>query len=532
MPKPDARAHRKTKAVPRRTPTRGVRPSSPKAKAAQAGFTPYLYEGSSGGRRLGNYGMSIAGPNVAVESSFIVLRARSHEFMRNNPWARAGLNTLVSNLVGTGIRPSWHIPDNPTLAEEIQALWKRSSRELDADGLVDVYGQQALAGRCIVESGEVVGRFRNRFASDGLAVPLQVQLLEPDFIDDLINGPQPNGDYARLGIVFDGRGQKSAYWLRRAHPGDMTPMSGYGGYGSFPVNADEIMHCFLPERPGQIRGLPWLSSLILKLYELDQYDDAQLVKQKVATLLAGFMYDDGSGQIPGIDRGEDNRGQHQVEWEPATIQRLPPGVNKIEFANPPPVGDFVHYMNYQLRAVAKGLGITFEQLSGDFTNANFSLARLGILEFRRFAEMIQAQVFVHQFCQPMAERWLATAVATGKVKIPDFADNRRAYTDIAWQAPQWAFTDPVKDIVAAEMMVRDGFQTRGGIISGWSGDPLRVDRDRAEEIKREDELHLIYDTNPAKIGGTKGKAQLDTSVVANPSDNPQDAGGGAPSNAP
>lgn len=524
MPKPDARAHRKTKAVPRRAPARTGRSATPKAKASQPGFTPYLYEGSSGGRRLGSYGMSIAGPNVAVESSFIVLRARSHEFMRNNPWARAGLNTLVSNLVGTGIRPSWHIPDNPTLAEEIQGLWKRSGREIDADGVNDVYGQQALAGRCIVESGEVLGRFRNRFASDGLVVPLQVQLLEPDFLDDLINGPQPNGDYARLGITFDGRGQKTAYWLRRAHPGDMTPMSGYGGYGSFPVNADEVMHCFLPERPGQIRGLPWLSALILKLYELDQYDDAQLVKQKVSTLLAGFMYDDGS-QPPGIDQGFDRRGQKQMEWEPGLIDKLPAGVSKIEFTNPPQAGtEFVHYMNYQLRAVAKGLGITFEQLSGDFTNANFSLARLGILEFRRFAEMIQAQVFVHQFCQPMATRWLETAVAAGKVRIPDFAANRDKYLDISWRAQQWAFTDPIKDVLSAEMQVRDGFALKDDIVAGWGGDPLRQDRGRAVENQRADDLGLIYDTDPRKIGGTKGKAQLDTSVVANPADNPQDNG--------
>ena len=64
--------------------------------------------------------------------------------------------------------------------------------------------------------------------------------------------------------------------MYRAHPDDalLTPMSSAGG-SLVPVRvpATEIIHLFRHLRPGQIRGEPWLARALIKLHELDQYDD-------------------------------------------------------------------------------------------------------------------------------------------------------------------------------------------------------------------------------------------------------------------
>jgi capsid protein len=82
-----------------------------------------------------------------------------------------------------------------------------------------------------------------------------------------------------------------AYHLYRTHPEDgaLAPMSGNGGMETVRVDASEILHLFRPLRPGQIRGEPWLARALVKLNELDQYDDAELVRKKTAAMFAGFI---------------------------------------------------------------------------------------------------------------------------------------------------------------------------------------------------------------------------------------------------
>ncbi|NJL19359.1 MAG: phage portal protein, partial [Bdellovibrionaceae bacterium] len=62
-------------------------------------------------------------------------------------------------------------------------LQLRLFEDTDADGQLDFAGIQALVARTVVESGECLVRFRLRRPGDGLAIPLQLQVLEPDFLD-------------------------------------------------------------------------------------------------------------------------------------------------------------------------------------------------------------------------------------------------------------------------------------------------------------------------------------------------------------
>jgi len=55
------------------------------------------------------------------------------------------------------------------------------------------------------------------------------------------------------------------------------------------VPADEIAHVFLALRPGQVRGVPELSTVLLRLKSLDNFDDAVLFRQEVSNLFAGFI---------------------------------------------------------------------------------------------------------------------------------------------------------------------------------------------------------------------------------------------------
>lgn len=500
-------------------PLAAIYPSRVRADAFSVGGRGDLgYEGAAAGRRFGSWGAQNLGPNASVFYSLRTLRSRARELLRNNPWARRGVESIVANLVGTGIVPRWHLPDRPDLKTEIQDLWRRWVDEADADSRLDFYGLEALVTRSIVESGEVLVRLRPRRLSDGLSVPLQLQVLEPEFLDDLNDRPLPNGNVVRMGVEFDTLGRRAAYHLLRAHPGDVIAMSGNplgGGVApAVPVPADQVQHLYRMERPGQIRGVPWLTPAILRIHELDQYDDAQLVRQKIAAMLTGFMYQNAEEDLFGTDEGKDDFGQQILGLEPGTMQVVPPGVQKIEWSSPPDAGNtYPEFMKNQLRAVAVALGVTYEQLTTDLSLVNYSSIRAGLVEFRRWAETAQWHVLVFQFCRWVANAWLDAAVLSGALDLPGYAENPAPWRAIAWRPPKWDWVDPEKEANALLKLTRGGFQPRQDGIAALGDDAEEVDRKYAEDNARADALGLVFDSDPRR---TKPQGEQQQAVEEKP----------------
>nr|WP_198314473.1 phage portal protein [Chitinibacter sp. GC72] len=239
------------------------------------------YDGTGLGRRALGWQVGNPGAVMALAFSQDELRAKSRDLIRRNPWAAAGIETFVANAIGTGIKPQ-SMTSNIQVREQIQSLWRAWCEEADAAGLTDFYGLQALACRAMLEGGECLLRLRYRRPEDGLAVSLQIQLLEAEHLPVTMNTTLSNGNVVRGGIEFDALGRRVAYHLYRNHPGDgsLAPSQEGNLLDLARIPADEIIHLFRPLRPGQIRGEPWLARALVKLNELDQYDDAELVRKK------------------------------------------------------------------------------------------------------------------------------------------------------------------------------------------------------------------------------------------------------------
>ncbi len=73
------------------------------------------------------------------------------------------------------------------------------------------------------------------------------------------------------------------------------------------VSAEDVIHLFRLETPGQVRGISWFAPVLLRLADLDSWRDAQLVRQKIAAMLTAFVTTlDGTG-VP-FDGTPDTRG--------------------------------------------------------------------------------------------------------------------------------------------------------------------------------------------------------------------------------
>jgi lambda family phage portal protein len=447
------------------------------------------YEAAASTRRTTGWSPVTSDINTLVFRNADTLRSRSRDMVRRNPWATNALDAFVGNCIGTGIKPQSLHPE-PDTKEQIQSLWLRWTDEADATGLTDLYGLQALACRSVMEAGECFIRLRPRLPKDGLSVPLQLQLLEAEHLPTNETRKLENGNYVRAGIEFNGIGKRVAYHLYREHPGDaLNPVF---STELVRVSAESVLHLFRPVRPGQLRGQPWLTQVLIKLYELDQYDDAELVRKKTAAMFAGFVTKNAPEDSLLGEQNPDANGAALAGMEPGTLQVLLPGED-VTFSAPADVGaTYETFMRVQLRSIAAGMGITYEQLTGDLTGVNYSSIRAGLLEFRRRCEQIQHQVLVFQMCRPIWRAWINAAVLAGALPAGD------GNYAVKWIPPGFAWVDPLKDIKAQIMAVRAGFKSRAEVVSEQGYDAEEIDREIAADNARADTLGLEYDSDPRK----------------------------------
>lgn len=474
------------------------------------------YEAAATGRRMGTWGTSSAGPNSAGLSSLPTIRARSREIIRNNPFGLKAKRAYVTNMVGTGIKPRWKLKGvSEAIKEELHELWEDWTDEADATGTTDFYGMQASAAESQYESGEVFVRMRPRRPEDGLSVPLQLQMIESDFVDVNLNSTLNNGNTIQMGIEYNQVGQRVAYHMFRAHPGDSSPLSNAKNrFGTVRVPASDILHIYKADRPGQIRGIPELSTVLVRLHELDQYEDAELVRKKVAAMFAGFITRDAAdtadtNPFTGTDEGEDDNGIDITGLEPGMLQELEDG-QQITFSQPADVGGNLEpWLKNMLRSIASGANCTYEQLTGDLSSVNFSSLRAGLIEFRRYIEMLQWSLLIFQFCRPVANRWIEQAVLSGAIPLAEYRSNKRKFHRVDWQPQAWAYVKPLEDAMTAAIEIRNGVNSRNKVCAAKGYDVEEIDRENAEDNARADGAGLVYDTDPRNTNksGTAQKAE-------------------------
>ncbi len=170
------------------------------------------YEAGGEGRRSKNWQVSDAGPTAVAIGNLSTLRQRSRNAYRNDPYAFIAVDRVVSNTIGTGIAPKSKHTD-AGIRKRLHELWEDWVEEADADNASDFYGVQTLVCRAVETVGECFVRLRVRKLQDGLSVPLQLQVLEAEFVPHTKFEQLANGNVIRAGIEFNQIGQRVAYWM-------------------------------------------------------------------------------------------------------------------------------------------------------------------------------------------------------------------------------------------------------------------------------------------------------------------------------
>jgi lambda family phage portal protein len=468
-------------------PARGVRRL--RARHAQQIMGEYVrkYEGASRGRRTEGWysGNASTSANVEVMGALSRLRDRSRDLVRNNGYASKAIQAISNKTIGTGI-VGQAVHENDARQKKIQAAWKRwaETTACDFDGRRNLYGIQKVAMRAVAEGGEAVILRRRLKSSDGKEIPVQLQVLEGDYIDNLRQGITPNGDggYIMQGVEFGKDKRRKGYWLWNQHPGEFLITPNASILSSF-VPAEDVLHIYREDRAGQIRGLPWSACVILKQRDFDKFEDAQLMRQEVAACFSGFIKD-----IEAPDSISAKENVMSKDLQPGTMEILPPGKD-IVFPNMPTVTDDGFSIR-SLRSIAIGYGISYESLTGDLSNVNYSSGRMGWIEMWDNIEDWRWTMFIPSFCDPVGKWFLEGAILAG---LP--ADG----VSFCWTPPSRPMIDPAKEVGAKRDEIRTGLISYSEAVKERGRNPEELFAEMKKDKDTLDKLGLVLDCDPSLI---------------------------------
>ena len=471
-----------------------------------------MYSGARFDRTNLSWVTPLSSPDQSYKNSINTLRKRVHDLVRNNNYAAQAIRYSTNQIVGQGVKLQAQIRSqrggtiNTKLNEAIEGEWSKWGRKDSCDirGVLCFSELERLAVRSMIESGECF-IIIHRKAFGRSKIPFSLEILEAEQLDEDYKGVKQNEKNVwRLGIELSPEGRAVNYAFLAKHPGDTNFSQTIGQKNHIIVPAKDVVHLFLPLRPGQHRGVPFLASAINHLHQLDGYIEATVVGQRASSALMGFITSpegelDAGGEVFDFERVS--------AFEPGTFKYLAPGesvsVPDLDKAN----GEFEPFVRSMLRSMASGLGCSFEAISSDYSQSNYSSSRLAMLQDRDHWRTIQ-KMLKETFYQPIYEYWLEMAVLSNVLTLPTYSTTPEVYEKVRWVCRGYSYVDPQKEIAGMKDAVRCGFKTLTDVVSEAGGDIEELLITRQTELAKLDNMNIILDTDPSatnKAGGSQFK---------------------------
>ena len=458
------------------------------------------YSGGSQDRLTADWFSSDLSTNDAFLNRGQTVRNRARDLERNNPYVRRFLQMVSANVYGhQGIRLAMDTRDTrsggvqePDVAANrtIEAARKRRGRagNCTADGRTSWRETERMILRRVLVDGEALVKL-NR-GGDGFG--LSLQLLDVDLLDDKKkNEPNVNNQNRIVsGVEMDKNDRPVAYHL-------VVDKGAEFDRKTERVPAEEMLHVYIPERPGQVRGISWLASTMWRQKMLDAWTEAALVHSRVAASKLGFL-------IPSEETytgaGQAAEGYTKMSSEPGSFEELPAGMKVETFDASPGPTTMGEFSKHCLRGIASGLGASYVTIANDLEGVSYSSIRQGELADRDNWRVLQ-QFAIEHVSEPVMDEWLLMALTSGEIPLPlNKIDKWRSYR---FEPRGWEWIDPQKEINAAREAVALRVKSRRKIISDMGGNVENTFADLAADQSLAEEMGLINDDPAAADLGTE-----------------------------
>lgn len=469
-----------------------------------------MYSAAKLSRLTAGWGQnSASSADTELVSSLRVIRSRSRALVRDAGYAKRAKGIVVNNVIGSGIGMQGNVSDPSgkliqRINDDIEAAWEDwiCAEYCHTGGALHFSDlERAMMGQ-IFESGEILVR-EHFYPFGGGKIPYALEMIEPERLCDEIQPGTPlPSSTIRMGVEVDRFYRPVAYWLRQYHQGEIQ-LAHEAVDMIERVPADQIIHLRIVDRWPQTRGEPWLHAAARKLNDMDGYSEAEIVAARAAASYMGIIEstlenplgDDGTEIIDGVAVVS-----NEMELEPGVIQHLNPGEKFNSFAPNRPNAQIDPFMRLMLREAAAGVGTSYESLSKDYSQSNYSSSRLALLDDRDLWRAIQA-FFIRSFRQRIHKRFLQQAVfskALKTISVEEYATNIKKYEAVKFKPRGWSWIDPTSEVEAYKEAVKGGFTTVTRVIA-QTGDGYDLEdmlTERQHELELAKERGLTFDTDP------------------------------------
>ena len=440
-----------------------------------------------------------------IYRSLNILRARSREEYQSNDYAKRAVTIIKQNVIGhngigiqSDVRRRNGDKDKPA-SDSIEASFK----EFGKRGTPDVTRRlswldiQNLFVHSIVVDGEVIIVKREKWTGNKFGYALQ--FIDPVLLDMELNEELDGGRKIRMGVELDQHNAPIAYhFLNQEVLKDDYNFSTFARRSHQRIVASEVLHAFMPEAVFQTRGVPILSTSLIRFNMLRGYEDAELVAARTAAAKMGFFIDAETGDRFEGDAIEGEPGEEENYMdaaEPGRFGRLPHGVAFESYDPQHPNAAFKDYAKAVLRGAAAGMNVPYNAMANDLEGVNFSSLRAGNMDAHDGWRAIQ--VFVRDsLCDWVFPSWVRISILNQAIEIRPGVPLNLAMLDrylvVKWNPRTWDHVQPLEQAKADALRVETGSHSLSELIRARGRDPDDVYRERAEDKAIHEKLNLNY----------------------------------------
>jgi lambda family phage portal protein len=465
---------------------------------------------AEGGRIRNDWTAQLYTSTSLLRRSFKRLAARSEDAYRNNPYAKRVIDVLDTFIIGGGIRPFPAVVDasgNP--ADAINKIlvedWKRGNDELYRIGSQHITGYegQSIEFKTMVSLGsflrqEITGRpdsmLRRAFT---VIKPTTLDFSKDTFDINSINNKPPSGNQTVLGQNMNAYFEPQSFNVE--------------GYDT-PISSSQMSIFYRTIEAEQRLGIPWLTPVITKLWDIEQLFSDKLLQSRQLTRMGIW---EKKAAKKAMSKLLDSDGE---EDEAVTLERLSTYYSEeapqaIQFDDKIAEA-FIPLIKIALHAVAVGMGFSYGRMTTDLEGANFAGGRINLIGDSKYFAHLYRQ-FAKSACQSLWNKFVEFEFMAGRIGTISF----REYLAAKWrysqcyhlpEGEQWV--DPLKDAQAQELLYKTGQITLQELCAVQGKDYKSIIKQRAIEKQELIEANLaeLLPSNADKLsGGNEDETQID-----------------------
>lgn len=454
-----------------------------------AGAKPAVrrYAAAQNSRLVGDWRGTNLSANQEIKDDLKMLRGRSRQLSRDDDTFIGFLRKMETYVIG---RDGLTLQVNATTTEgkgrdalndKVEAAWKEWSRKQNCDvtGQMSFRDIAALAVKTLITDGEIL--IRKHYTPEGL----KLQMLDVDWLAEDYNDPKlPNGNRVVMSVELDRFDKPVAYHFREPR---WSAASTFGinpiiptGENTLRIPAAEIIHRFIKERAGQVRGVPWAHGAMMSLNQLHGLDEAELVGQRVGASNMVFV-----SPAADVNGGETSEDPLNTEVSPGQVLELPAGYTVHETKFPKPLDSA--FSKRVMRRIAGSLGIDYSDLANDLESVNFSSIRAGTINARDGYRVLQTWVRDNLY-QDVYASWLMmwNGVTTKQMEAVMYP---------IWRPRGYEWVDPAKDVKSDIDAINMGLKTRTDVLGERGQDFEETMKQIAAEKKLIEGLGLEFSSD-------------------------------------